>query len=107
MKDCIFPSGKKGEKCVACGWPLPIDFSEPPRRNCRSPGLGDRMATALAYFGITERRWLWLKGFVIEQPTCGCRKRRESLNRFGRWVARWRKRIAGWLKALPPAPPGE
>lgn len=38
---------------------------------------------------------------------CNCGERKEKLNRFGRWVAKWRKRIAGRWKALPPAPPGE
>lgn len=48
----------------------------------RPRGLGDRVAKALGRVGITERRWLWLKSWVVKNPTCGCAARREKLNRW-------------------------
>ena len=55
-----------------------------------SPGFGDRIASMLAAVGITEPRWLAMKVVVIENPTCGCKKRVERLNRWGQWLASWR-----------------
>jgi hypothetical protein len=58
-----------------------------------SSGLGDRVAKLFAAVGITEARWLALKGVVIVQPSCRCQKRRETLNRWGRWLESWRHEV--------------
>ena len=47
-------------------------------------GLGDRLAAALGVVGITEARWLWVKSWFVNEPKCGCKKRKEALNKFGR-----------------------
>lgn len=47
--------------------------------NAPTPGLGDRVASALAAVGITEARVSRLFG----RP-CGCKGRRAALNRLGR-----------------------
>lgn len=47
------------------------------------PGLGDRIEQALTLVGITTERVERLMG----RP-CGCRERKERLNRLGQWAAR-------------------
>lgn len=85
--NCVFPGSSAGTKCSVCGYSLLRDYDIAPRRNCTVPGLGDRAAKCLAAVGITESRWLAIKGIVIEKPTCGCQGRKEMLNRWGRWLA--------------------
>ena len=67
--------------CRACG----ARVSGPHvRRNCGppAPGLGDMTAAALAAVGITKDR----VEAVVGGP-CGCPKRQESMNEFGRkWL---------------------
>jgi hypothetical protein len=99
---CQFPATmQRGDRCAVCGHELRRDYDLPVYRHCGSegnaivdlplaPGLGDRVAKLLAAVGITEARWLAIKGVVVEQPTCGCQKRRETLNRWGRWLASWK-----------------
>ncbi len=90
MDNCLFqPPFTKKAKCTKCGRVLGFDAKQHPSRNCSSPrGLGDRLAGMLARFGI--RPW---KG-------CGCKRRQEKLNRFGRWLASYRK-------SIPPTPGAE
>lgn len=90
---CEFPpSLRKGDACVKCGRQLRRDYDEAPRAGCRVIGLGDRVAGILSL----TARMLHIERWVRETPGCGCQKRREKLNRFGRW-----------LKALLPSPPAE
>ena len=98
--NCMFSDSIAGAKCKRCGYALLRDYNSPPRRNCVPPGIGDRVAKWLAAVGVTEARWLAIKGIVIEKPTCGCEKRKETLNRWGRW-------LASWKKPFPPVPPAE
>lgn len=47
------------------------------------PGWGDRLAWLLS----------WIP-FVGRLSGCGgCKRRRQKLNRVGRWVAKWRRRL--------------
>lgn len=59
-------------------------------------GLGDWFADRLGGIGVTESRVNWVLSWFVDRPECGCSRRRGTLNRFGWWVAKWRKRIAGW-----------
>lgn len=70
-------------------------------------GLGDWIAERLSSVGITEARVNWLLSWFVEAPSCGCSKRRGTLNRFGWGVAGWWSRFLRWWKALPAAQPGE
>ena len=88
---CQWTRGDGAIRCDVCGrqlaWP---ESRQLPVRNCQValvPGIGDRVEKWLAAVGITEARWLAIKGVVIEKPTCGCAKRKETLNRWGRWLA--------------------
>jgi hypothetical protein len=64
--------------CPRCRKPC---FSSRTVRNCRVPGLGDRVAAALSALGITKERVSQTVG-----GDCGCQKRQEKLNRWGRWL---------------------
>lgn len=74
-------------------------------------GLGDKLAIIIQRTGA---KWLYLKVrrllYTIEEVDggCGgCRRRQEKLNRFGRWVAKWWRRITFWRRkpaAPSPAP---
>lgn len=88
--NCSFPNGDKGTACEVCGYKLVRRFGSPPSRTCPIPGVGDKIATALAVAGVTEARWLWLKSWFVEKPTCGCKARKEKLNKWGR-LLRWAK----------------
>lgn len=48
-------------------------------------GWGDSMTSALKALGITEERYKEVKAMFGLPPTCGCSKRREWLNKVGRW----------------------
>lgn len=63
-------------RCEGCGFSMPCQREV--RHRCR-PGLGDRVAWALASVGITEASVSQLIG----RP-CGCKGRRAALNRIGR-----------------------
>jgi hypothetical protein len=52
------------------------------KKNCKGPpGLGDRLASGLEAIGITEER---VRKWVGD---CGCKERKERLNRLGRWIS--------------------
>lgn len=63
-------------RCHGCGFSMPCEREV--RHRCR-PGLGDRVASALAAVGITDASVSRLVG----RP-CGCQGRRAALNRWGR-----------------------
>lgn len=52
------------------------------------PGLGDQLAALFSSGGITEARYKKLKAWLGLTPNCGCKERRERLNRLSRWLAR-------------------
>jgi len=60
----------------------------------RPPGLGDRLAAGLAWFGVTPSRYVRWKAFLGFAPKCGCHNRRRWLNEF---PARLWAAIAGLL----------
>ena len=77
-------AGKTDEDCERCvvaddGKTLQVDaeHADYPR-----PGLGDRVAAGLAAAGVTEERVARVVG-----KSCGCKQRRELLNRLGEWAS--------------------
>jgi hypothetical protein len=85
--NCKFSSSMKGTPCQRCGFRLPMTFPDHPTRECRGArGLGDRVANAITFLA----RLLRVERWVAETPGCGCQKRREALNRWGRWLRSWR-----------------
>jgi hypothetical protein len=89
---CDFVQKKPGKVvCLNCNNWMRSDSPETCFAECKATnGLGDRVASLLATIGVTEARWLALKGVVVEAPTCGCQMRRETLNAWGRWLSKWR-----------------
>lgn len=84
------PPFTKGKPCEKCGRPLPRDYDKPPRADCPVEGYGDLLAKALYSFGLTIPRYLRVKSWLIESVTgksvpvgCGCKHRKERLNRLG------------------------
>ena len=70
---------EKTMSCRICGGAV---TSTRVKRNCR-PGLGDRVASALASVGITTARAQAVaNAFGVDD--CGCDGRRDALNRLGR-----------------------
>jgi hypothetical protein len=53
----------------------------------RSRGLGDNVERMLKTLGITPERYVEVKKLFGLPPTCGCAKRREWLNKVGRWLS--------------------
>jgi hypothetical protein len=66
--------------CINCGDVLKHNKSEECRGVCVKPGLGDRVAAAIK----ATARALRIERWVRETPGCGCKKRREALNKWGR-----------------------
>ncbi len=103
--DCDFNNDQM--TCRACGYKSPKRTA---RKNCVAKkhlwpirrGLGDWVAELLADYGITAERYIWLTG----QKSCGCAKRRFSLNQFG-WEIEHRIKLAlHWFTGhVRPAPP--
>ncbi len=59
-------------------------------------GLGTLVDRVLKFFGITVARWLWIKSWFVDKPTCGCAGRLASWNRIQiirpiKWL-RWKLR---------------
>ena len=99
--ECVYepigPGRKPNEhryRCVACGheresrYPAYMLHRDCPKSESGKvngngkPGIGDMVEKALTAIGITEERVTrWLG-----RP-CGCRQRKEKLNRLGRWAA--------------------
>lgn len=75
-------------RCRRCGRTIAVGggFSGVGRHLCHKqpqPGLGDRVAAVLSTVGITEARVASVASRVGIKD-CGCRRRREALNRAGR-----------------------
>lgn len=74
-------------KCDACG--MSIDAPDDRKfvvHACPATtrhGLGDRVASALSAVGVTEARVASVAA-TVGIKDCGCRRRREALNRIGR-----------------------
>ena len=50
--------------------------------------LGDWVERRLKAAGITEERYIEIKKKFGLPPKCGCKKRKEWLNRVGRYLAK-------------------
>lgn len=50
------------------------------------PGLGDTLASWLTAVGVTEENYKAVKQMFGLPPKCGCARRKEWLNRVGRWL---------------------
>ena len=74
MKLCTF----KGDRCVVCG---ARQINKRQACGVFKPGLGDMVATGLSAVGITKERVSKILG-----RDCGCPKRQEALNKFGRII---------------------
>jgi hypothetical protein len=77
-------AGKRQEDCELCvvkdnGKKLLVDASH---EHYPRIGLGDRVASALSSVGITEQA---IKS-VTGAGDCGCKNRREALNKLGRSI---------------------
>lgn len=81
MKQCVF----RNYVCTSCG--VKTDREDAVRacpfivkvhQESGPPGLGDRVASALAAVGITKERAAAVIG------DCGCKQRQQWLNMFGR-----------------------
>lgn len=79
----------QGCTCPNCGRALPERAKCPTNRICRpaSRGLGDQLEAALAEYGITEEWYASVKQNFGLPPRCGCKKRKEWLNKVSKW---WR-----------------
>jgi hypothetical protein len=111
--NCQWPALVKGARCIRCGRKLPADFRSPPASWCGSQpalvacrsrpirsGWGDKLAARLIRHGISKQRYRRLKvrwGFA---DACNCGERQVKLNAVGRWVAKWRKRVADVVARL-------
>jgi hypothetical protein len=98
--NCAFEPTAKGCRCTICGRTVKRHSGENLIAACKVPGLGDRLASMLAavpLLHITEHRYLRLNRWLWKTITgrevlvaCGCKKRIERLNAWGRWLAKWR-----------------
>lgn len=79
MKDCRVVKSVTGKwTCLKCGYQWSKPYEKAPKRNCSHRGLGDYVAAALAFFGITKRRVSRILG-----RDCGCSGKQEVLNELG------------------------
>lgn len=93
--NCVFQRcGEKNGRPVCCCttkgcWNRV--YSDDPEHcyaQCRIAGLGDYLARALAYVGITPRLVVRVKVALGFKPRCGCGERRERLNTIWRRLRR-------------------
>lgn len=71
--DCIFPTSKAGAACTQCGWKLPIDFDETPKRNCPTAGapyILDTLADGKTLWACRACEWTTIG--TDEQPDHCC-----------------------------------
>lgn len=96
-KDTGYKRAKNGQKVYACSrFPRcnHVVYTDDPNRafaDCMAPkfSLGDGVQSALDTFGVTKKRWMWvkqkwndwLKDGERAKP-CGCAKRQQMLNRL-------------------------
>lgn len=87
-------------KCSRCGYITRSKSRSKPLKHCKKPGLGDLLKKFLSFFWLTPKRFEWLRGkrriqggFVCyyvdipeEEQGCGCQKRQEALNEFGKQI---------------------
>jgi hypothetical protein len=63
------------------------------------------VSRSLSSVGITKARYSRLRKWLGLDPRCGCAKREEAINRFGRWLGRplvaWQRRRQRTVARLP------
>lgn len=79
--NCEFEATPKGCRCVRCGRTVKRHSGHNLIAECKTAGLGDHIASTIK----TAARLLHIERWVKETPGCGCKKRREAMNKFGRW----------------------
>jgi hypothetical protein len=85
--NCVFESMPGGCRCKTCGRKVKRHDGTNLVAACKSPsGLGDRVAQAIKLTAKLLRLERWVK----ETPGCGCGRRRQKLNAWGRWLRSWR-----------------
>lgn len=67
------------------------------RTKKQGPGLGDIVERWLANIGITNRRIIAVKKYFGFKPKCGCQWRKEWLNKVGRAIAEWLKKVLRYV----------
>lgn len=102
MKQCVFHDFV----CVSCGVRTDREdairacpFIVPDRHQHETPGLGDRVASALAAVGITKERAAAVLG------DCGCKQRQQWLNEVGHRIGIGTPNIHETGNTPPPPPP--
>lgn len=105
---CRLASTAAGAECPVCGYRLKRDYAAMPRVVCRgkrrptpkpTPApLGDRLAAALAWCGVTKTRYKRWKQLVGLSPECGCDRRQSQLNRLGQQCQAWLNRVSRWWR---------
>lgn len=83
--------GQNKKVCVHCGLVVRSGhLAENIHSRCAAtqgkPGLGDYIATALQFVGITPERYVAAKAAVRLKKKCRCKERQELLNSLGRKV---------------------
>jgi hypothetical protein len=85
--NCKFTGHNRGDKCEACGYVLLRTYKSMPHRMCHSGnGLGDILERELTRMGITQSRYKEIKERFGLPPTCNCEKRKQWLNKVGRYI---------------------
>jgi len=83
--DCVFESQGDHWYCPVCKKEAMKNRPTPPRRTCTTAEtrklLGDHVEAALKRIGITPSRVE-----KIIRRKCGCRKRKQLLNRLDAWA---------------------
>lgn len=98
---CQWPSPKKGEKCITCGYELRRDYERAPIKECTSVLLGNRIEAGLKSLRITEHTYRNFKVFIGLSDNCNCEGRKEALNKLDANVREGIKHLKeGDLKSL-------
>ena len=97
---CEFTTSETGTThrivvCIRCGKVRRVPLSSENRLifNCKAQPFwyefGHWLSLFLQAVGITQVRYLWLKGKLGLTKQCGCAGRTESLNTWGDRLVRW------------------
>ena len=72
-------------------------YEKPPRRICKGGGPGTLLSHSLAFFGVTEERWLRFRRRLNPRvQTCGCQERAQKLDRIW-YTSRWTAPLRAWM----------
>lgn len=84
-------NGRSVWGCPNCPWWTEAATGDRVEHECGkghtvSPGLGDKIAEALASWGVTQESWIAFKEQHGLPPECECESRKQWLNQFGELV---------------------